>query len=106
MPPRAPRSQHPDCLSVRPSQGPWPSPRALSQVLRLAQNATDSQSPRLSPPLGSRERQVPKPYGTTSASQDLGGHGGWALGRWRRIVKKKHPPIGGEAICGPTAASG
>ena len=79
MPPRRPCS-HLDCLSIRPSQGPWPCPRALSRVLRLAQNAADSLSPRLSPLIGSRERQLPEPHSTTSTTQDLGGRGGWGLG--------------------------
>lgn len=74
MPPRAllttPRL--PACPSALPGpltipQGPQPDTEVGTE------DAADTLSPRLSPPLGSRERQVPKPHGATSASQDLGG---------------------------------
>ena len=74
MPPRAllttprlpaPPSALPGPLTI--PQGPQPGIEVGTE------DAADALSPRPSPPLGSRERQVPKPHGTTSASRDLGG---------------------------------
>lgn len=96
MPPRAllttPR------LPASPSALPGPltipqSPESDTEV--GTEDAADTLSPRLSPPLGSRERQVPKPHSTTSASQDLGGGravrpgGGGGGGRGKRAHRRQ-----------------